>query len=278
MPEFKQVEYRAYARVLAMSEALWTRPVDYKAFVKRFLKHHSYWKKKGVNMANHVFELTPEVKAGKGKPVTITFELPDQKQVWHEWSTNSEKGNTFILKDKGQHHFSLDGEPGLSRPFSLSFNPHLATRASISMNPLPSDKYPGNGPGSIVNGIQGDDRRYGGKEWLGFEGKNVDIMLEWETKQDIQQIGFRFFKGEGQWIYLPRSVEIFASPDGKIFEQVRKIENITADGKVGKVNIPAVLRDIRFIKIRVQNYGKIPGGAQGAGHGAWLFSDEIAAE
>ena len=278
IPNFSHVEYMAYARGLAMSEALWTTPRDYREFVTRFLKHQTYWKQKGVNMANHVFELNPVVKAGHGKPVTISFDLPEKKQVWHEWNTKSEKGNTFILAEKGPHQFSVDGDPGLSRPYTVQFNPHLATNAKLSMNPLPSDKYSGNGPGSIVNGILGEDSKYGGKEWLGFEGKNVDILLEWKAAVNTRQISFRFFKGEGQWIYLPRSVEIFASQDGKLFESVKKTENITADRRVGNVSIPAVLKDIRFIKISVQNYGKIPDGAQGAGHGAWLFMDEIVVE
>lgn len=278
IPTFSHVEYMAYARGLAMSEALWTTPRDYREFVGRFLKHQTFWKQKGVNMANHVFELSPVIQAGHGKPVTISFDLPEKKQVWHEWNTKSEKGNTFTLAEKGAHHFSIDGDPGLSRPYTVQFNPHLATHAKISMNPLPSDKYSGNGPGSIVNGILGEDSKYGGKEWLGFEGKNVDILLEWKSAINTQQISFRFFKGEGQWIYLPRSVEIFASQDGKIFEPIKKTENITTDKRVGTVLIPAVLKDIRFLKIRVRNYGKIPDGAQGAGHGAWLFIDEIVVE
>ncbi|MBK6563961.1 MAG: beta-N-acetylhexosaminidase [Saprospiraceae bacterium] len=273
--DFRQVEYMAYARGLAMSEALWTTPGDYKEFTGRFLKHNDYWKTKGVNIANHVFELKPKIMAGKGKPVKISFDLPMEKQVWHEWSGNSKLGNEFDLIDKGLHHFSLDATTGTSRSVSVMFNPHLATKAKISMSPSPSEKYPGQGPGSIVNGLTGSENKYGGTEWLGFEGKDLDILLEWKNPEDIRSVNLRFFKAEGQWIYLPSSVEIYASANGKVFEQIRLVDNITSTSKTAEVKIQAVLKGIRFIKIRVNNFGMIPSGAQGAGHKAWLFVDEV---
>ena len=32
---------------------------------------------------------------------------------------------------------------------------------------------------------------------------------------------------------------------------------------------------VRFVKLVIKNYGKIPGGNAGAGRDAWLFIDEI---
>ena len=130
--DFRQVEYMAYARGLAMSEALWTTPGDYKEFTGRFLKHNDYWKTKGVNIANHVFELKPKIMAGKGKPVKISFDLPMEKQVWHEWSGNSKLGNEFDLIDKGLHHFSLDATSGTSRSVSVTVSyTHLRAHETV---------------------------------------------------------------------------------------------------------------------------------------------------
>src|SRR5690606_8608127 len=146
------------------------------------------------------------------------------------------------------------------------------------MMPPPSEKYSGNGPGSLVNGVIGSDGSYGGMEWLGFDGKNVQVLMEWEGAVDIQKVGLRFFKGEGQWIYLPSLVEMYASQDGKVFEKIRSVETFDAKEKVCQVNIPALLRSIRFLKFHINHFGKIPEGRQGAGHGAWLFVDEIVVE
>jgi hexosaminidase len=273
--DFKQVEYMAYARGLAMSEALWTTPGDYKEFSVRFLKHHDFWKSKGVNMANHIFELKPEILAGKGKTVKISFDLPMEKQVWHEWNGNSKLGNEFELIDEGLHHFSLDAASGMSRSVSFMFTPHLATKAKISLSHPPSEKYSGQGPGSLVNGLMGSDQKYGGTEWLGFEGKDVDIFLEWKNPVEVNSVNLRFFKAEGQWIYLPSSLEVYVSETGKVFEKIRTINNITTSSGIADVKMQTSLKNIRFIKIQVNNFGAIPEGAQGAGHRAWLFVDEV---
>ncbi|MBK6783698.1 MAG: hypothetical protein IPG79_07995 [Saprospiraceae bacterium] len=53
------------------------------------------------------------------------------------------------------------------------------------------------------------------------------------------------------------------------------MDNITSTSKIAEVKIQAVLKGMRFIKIRVNNFGMIPSGAQGAGHKAWLFVDEV---
>jgi hexosaminidase len=278
MKDFSRVEYMAFARGMAMAEALWTTPRDYMEFTNRFLLHQDAWVSGGANVANHVYELKPLTEAGTGRPVTIRFDLPGGKGVWHEWGSRSEKGSAFTLAEKGLHHFSVDGNFKNTRPLSLHFDPHLATKAKVHMNPLPSPKYPGNGPGSIVNGITGSDEKYGGTEWLGFEGKNVQVLMEWKEAVDIKKVRMRFFKGEGQWIYLPKSVEIFASVDGRSFESLKTIKEITSQTKVAELELPASMKNIRFLKIDIQNYGIIPSGAQGAGHGAWLFLDEVVVE
>ncbi|MBK9734683.1 MAG: hypothetical protein IPO92_06840 [Saprospiraceae bacterium] len=45
----------------------------------------------------------------------------------------------------------------------------------------------------------------------------------------MKEIKFKFFKGEGQWIYLPRKVEVFTSQDGKTFLPVVTLEKVDSD-------------------------------------------------
>ena len=279
IPDFRQVEYMAYARAMALSEALWGSNKDYHGFSGRFLNHAAFWKSQGTVIANKIFELKPMIEAGKGKPVSISFALPGNKQVWHEWGFQSEKGNSFQLKDKGLHHFIVENAvQNQDDPLTINFLPHFATLCKININPMPSEKYPGNGAGSIVNGILGSDATYGGVEWLGFSGRDVQVLMEWKEPQDITTISMRFFKGEGQWIYLPSSLEVYASQDGRVFEKIKAIDDISTENKVARVVIPALMKSVRFIKIHVNHFGKIPEGRQGAGHGAWLFMDEIVVE
>lgn len=278
MADFSHVEYMAFARSMALSEVLWGTNRNYENFTDRFLDHARFWKQNGANVANKVFELKPDIVAGKGKDVTVSFKLPKEKQVNHLWAGGLEKGSSFVLKEKGEHDFLVVDSSENEEKLTLLFHPHLGTKCKLHIVPKPSDKYKGNGPGSVVNGITGSNDNYGGLEWLGFDGKNVQILMEWEEAVDIQKIGLRFFKGEGQWIYLPSKLEIFASQDGRVFEKIKSIEQFETQGKICQVDITALLKSVRFLKLHIDHFGKIPEGRQGAGHGAWLFVDEIVVE
>lgn len=175
---FSHVEYMAYARGMAMAEALWHQNKAYADFLKKFVVHQNYRKTKGVRVANHIYELNPVFEAGDGNGVFVRFDdIPHDKKVSDVIGEKTEKALRFFLTEKGNHKFFIEGETE-SGPLNINFNPHQATGASIKMIPLPSGKYSGNGPGSTINGIKGSDHKYGGSEWLCFEGKEVQIVLD----------------------------------------------------------------------------------------------------
>ncbi|MBK7698236.1 MAG: family 20 glycosylhydrolase [Saprospiraceae bacterium] len=131
------------------------------------------------------------------------------------------------------------------------------------------------GPASVINGVQGSNAKYGGSEWLGFSGNDVSGTIDLGKNTSINELKFRFFKGEGQWIYLPKSLEIEFSSNGEKADTTLVINDIKSDTKVTEVIVNAGVNETRFIKFRAKNYGIIPEGAQGSGHPAWLFIDEI---
>ncbi|MBC7886232.1 MAG: beta-N-acetylhexosaminidase [Saprospiraceae bacterium] len=277
--EYSGVEYMVYARGLAMAEALWSKQKNYADFLQRYEKHYDYWKTKGANIAYHLYELKPKIIAGKGNPVTVSFVLPNNSNVIHtvngKLGVNITSGEETKIATPGTHTFQAVNGEKKGSPLDINFDLHLATGAILTMNPEPSKQYYGNGPGSIINGVKGSNEKYGGSEWLGFNGKDCTGVLDFGKDVVVSDITFRFFKGEGQWIYLPKKAAVFSSDDGVVFTLVSSTEEITAETKVSTIDIS--LKDIRtrYLKFEISNYGIIPDGAQGAGHGAWLFVDEV---
>ncbi|MBK8348569.1 MAG: discoidin domain-containing protein [Saprospiraceae bacterium] len=157
----------------------------------------------------------------------------------------------------------------------MLFEQHLGTTATITLENEAAKQYSGNGPGSIINGIKGSDEKYGGTEWLGFDGLDAGGVLDFGKSSELNSISFRFFKGEGQWIYLPKSVEVFTSEDGKTFTSLKKVNDIKTDSKIAGINLDIKGAKARYLKFVASNYGMIPEGSQGAGHKAWLFVDEV---
>jgi len=129
---------------------------------------------------------------------------------------------------------------------------------------------------AVVNGIKGSDERYGDKEWLGFSAKDFEAVIDFGQNTEINEIQMRFFKGEGQWIYLPKTMRFSVSDHGREYTELIDSSVGDTDKKVMSSMVRfAVPKYGRYLKIEVPNYGKIPEGKQGGGHDAWLFVDEI---
>jgi hexosaminidase len=150
---------------------------------------------------------------------------------------------------------------------------HKAVGKKITFDIAPNEKYNAGGNSALINGISGDNKRYGDKEWLGFDGKDVEITIDLGKEMNINSISTRFNNQIGSWIYAPSQV-IVTFPGSEEFlpieleESEEKIVDLKLETKVFT----------RFVKLKLVNFGIIPDGRQGAGHKPWLFIDEIIIE
>jgi hexosaminidase len=91
-----------------------------------------------------------------------------------------------------------------------------------------------------------------------------------------------FLQDQASWIFLPASVTVEISTDGKKFETVRQESiQITPDGKKSLRTILVQLdapRPARYVRIRAVNLKKCPAWHPGNGNPCWIFADEIIAE
>ena len=53
--------------------------------------------------------------------------------------------------------------------------------------------------------FSGHHKRYGDNEWLGFLGDDLEIRIEFDKPIQINSIATRFYNGNGQWIYAPKT-------------------------------------------------------------------------
>ncbi|MEZ4792056.1 MAG: family 20 glycosylhydrolase [Gelidibacter sp.] len=278
IPTPEKVEYMVFPRILAMSEVTWSYPKqrDYKEFVSRvehFFKRLDVLK---INYANHLYEIHGEMISNGNKDSyqlqtisegkTIRFTLDGSEPTLNS-DTYSEpitiNKNTLIKAGV------FNSENQLGTTFSQTINYHKAVGKKITLNVQPSKTYSGSGAQGLINGIWGSDTRYGDKEWLGFWGDDLEIMIDLGEETEINFIETRFHNGNGQWIYAPKQLTI--GYDGN--------ETSTIDIPIsGELVVPVRILSntkTKTIKLTIPNYGTIPEGKQGAGHKAWTFIDEI---
>ncbi len=276
-------EYMVFPRAIALAEIGWTPQSErnYKGFTIRLVNHFARLDAMKVNYANHVLDVDGRItgaengvrlhlnaKAGDYEIRYMTVGGADEKTVYKN-PIQINESTTIIAA-------THSGGKQIGNVAKFKINLHKAAGKAIEIATPPHPSYNAGGKEALVNGIFGIDTRYGDSEWLGWEGEDFEGTVDLGKKQSINKISLRFFNSPLQWIYLPKKIEILVSEDGVNFTKAGQGSGQpVADTPVKTVDIPLTDISAQFIKIKVERYGIIPKGEQGAGHEAWLFVDEI---
>ena len=270
IPDFKQVEYMAFPRAFALAEVLWSpAPVrNFEGFQDRLALHLP---KLDINYARHLFDIRYEVRDGavalsnrQGQPMRYQFDGMGQAAAY--------QGPVAV---SGSTRFRAWIENGVGRGIDLTFQPHAAFCKTVSWKEGPHPNYQLGGAQALSNGLFGNDRRYGDGEWLGWWGKDVELSVDLGKPQAIDTLQLRFFQSQGEWIYLPKEVQLFFSKNGTDFRPLISSPVAQTQERVQRVDLSFRKKKARYWKVVVKRFGIIPEGAQGAGHEAWVFLDEV---
>jgi len=264
-----------------LAEVLWGKnSTDIDAFTEALFKHIVYWKKEKVNIANHLLDAQASVEIAPGKGVYVTLKTPLNKtkkysKIPATKDFTASKADKIWLEEDGIYQFyaELQGQKGRTK--EIKYQRHKGNLAKVTLKNKPSPKFSGNGPQSVFNGIKGFEDRYGGSEWLGFSGDDFDATLTFHKPQNIQSLSFKFFKGEGQWIYLPTRIAVYGILDGGKRQLLVETHEVKSDDKIANITLPFSETTVSQLNIVIKNFGIMPEGSQGAGNEAFLFVDEI---
>ena len=284
MPTEKQVEYMAFPRIVALSEVVWSSKENknYPDFIKRLEFYQKRLDKLNVNYANHIYEVTGELKNTNGK---LTYELSSTSKTYPIYYSidDTEPSKLYsnpIAVDSSMNIKAIirdSDDKNLGSVFEQKINLHKGVGAKITIDKEPHPAYNAGGKIALINGISGNNKRYGDKEWLGFSGEDLEITIEFDKPTEINSISTRFHNGNGQWIYAPKEIGFsFQLEDKRTINDIRQIKN--RNNILVEYSYEMESRSVIKIEIIIKNYGIIPEGKQGAGHKAWTFIDEIIIE
>jgi len=144
-----------------------------------------------------------------------------------------------------------------------------------------SSQYTGGGDDALIDLVRGTKNwRLGG--WQGFHGTNFEVILKFSKKQFVKKVSVGFLSDVNSWICFPTNVEFEISDDGKEFKPAGTIMYEVDLKKNSRVEISDVAQninqDVKYIRIKAKNYGRLPAWHEGAGELSWLFVDEIVIE
>jgi hexosaminidase len=283
IPTKERLHYMVFPRLCAISETAWS-PKDvrnFDKFIPRVAVHIERLKLMGISSANHLYEIDKKTESKDGT-VNLTLSTLAEAKIYYTTDGSEPSENSTLYEGDitvsettmiRTQAFS-DGEI-VGRGWTENFEIHKASGKTITLKSQPSDKYKGGGNSSIINGVFGSNERYGDSEWLGFEGENCEAIIDFGEATDFTNFSFRNFNGEGQWIYLPKSITVLMSNDGENFKEIVTVPVKKTEEKVVITSFEVKDKTSRYLKIIFESYGLIPEGQQGGGNASWLFVDEI---
>jgi len=88
---------------------------------------------------------------------------------------------------------------------------------ALTLMPNYANQYSAMGPVSLVDGIKGNEKDFH-KNWLGFEQKNMEAIIDLGGIKPIKNVGGSFLKRHSEWIFLPKQFSVYTSVDGKKYQ------------------------------------------------------------
>jgi hexosaminidase len=289
IPTTGQAEYMAVPRMIALAEVAWTpnELKNWNSFRQRLSDHFKRLEYLGVNYSKGSFKVDVSTWFDRknnvlkarleseqpGLPILYTLNGNDPTIKSSVYTEPLEiKGNSYIKAG-----IFVDGKLK-EKLTERSILFHKATGKKVTYTKPYSYRYTGGGDEALTDGLRGTTNHRDGS-WQGFLGNDLDVVIDLGKIDSIMSVSVTFLQNSGSWIFMPDTVIISLSRDGKRFHSINEIRN-----DVPKKTDKPVLKQFsqgfpktkaRYIKVRAVSPGVCPPWHEGAGEPCWLFADEI---
>jgi hexosaminidase len=286
MKNTKKVEYQILPRISALSEILWSpkESRNYIDFEKRMPKQFNRYELWGANYSKAYYNIKASITPTKNNDgIMWTLESKSQGNIFvSNKKTNSglKYAEPLMINGSGELEAAVVEDKKVISTLKQSFLFNKATGRTITLTTPPSTTYPGNGGAFGLVNATTSDRGFNSPEWFGWLDKDMEAVIDLGTSQPVTTVAINVWKQEPSYIYLPKSVVVYTSSNGKDWTQP-STENPVNNTWINERKITVALpsnTNARFIKVVATNLGTIPEGKPGAGRKAWLFVDEIEVE
>ncbi|KGE15320.1 family 20 glycosylhydrolase [Sphingobacterium deserti] len=283
IPNFKQVEYMLFPRLMALAEVAWgtSNPTSYKSFEDRVVSQFKLLDRKNIHYSKAIFEVVGEASRDADKLNYTLSTRKDPLSIRYTRDGSEPQEKSFVYKDVinvGDATLIKAAYFENGKKISHTINQHFvhskATGKPIQLAEAPHANYAEGGAAALVDGILGS-RAVHKKHWLGFIRKDVEATIDLQNVDTIASVGVSVLENKGIGAHYPASITVLTSTDNQTFRTVKTlmVEEIRkADGFVKLAITPQKARYVKFV---VKSSGKIAAGNPLEGTDSWLFVDEI---
>lgn len=188
-------------------------------------------------------------------------------------------GDTFSLPfDKSLNLSVYACFQGSHSPVVKVYVPKVKEDRSILIHAIPNRQYTAGGPQALIDGQFGEIEWRKGK-WQGYQDQDVTVSITLKESRFINGSGLNCLQDQRSWIMMPAELEIWYSLDSIHFERMGTVYPRTKDTTDHHVIEPLLVRhppqEVKYIKMTARKYGNLPKWHPGAGHPAFIFTDEV---
>lgn len=199
---------------------------------------------------------------------------PDRKQLLDDFYATCKKNNAVSFNETG---LTADIYYNNTLRFiDVQVEGNLAFKKPVTCNPMPNEKYTGMGTATLTNGVKGtDDYKI---NWLGWEGKDVEIQLDLEKSNPLNEITISSLQFPKSWIVHPLKVQCWLSEDGNTFTDAGTVasnEDLQTEAQMKNFTFKPAGKTARYIKFFVTGTKTLPAWHNYVGNKSWVFIDEI---
>lgn len=290
IPSFNQVEYMVLPRMAALSEVQWTQSQDknYDAFLQRIPHMLNIYGTLGYNYATHLLNVnaafTPDTT---NNSLNVRLKTLGMGKIFYTTDGSDPTSNSTEYNDKTPININrnttikamaIHPSGHSSKIFKENVIFSKSSMKPVALKYAPSPEYKYKGAMVLTDGIYGTENYKTGR-WLGFQGNDVDAVIDLQALTEIHCIKFNTNVVKGDWIMRPTAITIRVSNDNKNYREIltQKIPELTIDDKDGIYPFSFNLSSIktRYVEIILKN-GDLPKWHTGVGNPAFIFIDEFA--
>jgi len=281
------VDQRVFPRLLAMTEVLWSAPVErnFEKFRQRARQHYPILAAKGVNYGLEAGGVTIETTHNEDQ-IIVTL-IPEQDNIIIRYSTDHKSNQLdkiyatpLIVKDSMTlHTAAYIDDQRVSDLYSRNFYLHRGVGLPYSLTREPGGTYNLNPETTLTDGVRGTLDFHDGL-WLGFWEKDVNIHFQVPRGEAISSVQLGFMQSNPSWIFVPEYVKLTIKPRGLFKRKIIIKNNLETHQDVLYAledllfKIPKSV-EVRSMNIKVKNPGRCPSWHPAAGSPTWVFIDEI---
>jgi hypothetical protein len=154
------------------------------------------------------------------------------------------------------------------------------TPTTFDLLTKPEDIYPGEGAGTLINGLKGIPDFYRHPAWMGF--RNNDLVVDFAFDGDapaLKSVTLSYAKNVGAMCMPPKEMQVWAGNDKEKLTLVAKINPRQPEGydpvriEGATVNLPAT--GFKYYKLVAKPLAKLPAFRNRKKDKGWLMVDEI---